>query len=360
MSKKPKKTSATVVLAVVLLFSGIAVIAASFGMQEWQIRQDADEYEALMQSVKAPPQSPMEESSKPDENAADAASTDIPMQSEESPAGIPVSTDVPMATASPPPEQSAAPVSDAASRTAASGASGIDLAACKAQNSDFIAWLQIPGTSVNYPVVQTTDNTKYYRMNFEGEYSEHAVPFVDASDDLQKPSTNVIVYGHNIRTDGQMFNILKGYTDLSFYQEHSVIDFNSVYHDGQYKIISVFYTNTHAEHGKIFPYHEFIDAQDPQQTQDYIDSVLVRSIINTGVDVRSDDQLLTLSTCSYEFKDARFVVVARKVRKGESASVDTSAAVMNPNPLYPDVWYQLFGGTKPDEAQLKAALHSAS
>ena len=160
MSKKTKKSSASVVWAVVLLFAGIAVIAASFGMQKWQIRQDADEYEALMQSVKAPPQSPMEESSKPDENAADAASTDIPMQSEESPAGIPVSTDVPMATASPPPEQSAAPVSDAASRTAASGASGIDLAACKAQNSDFIAWLQIPGTKISYPVVQT-DNATY-------------------------------------------------------------------------------------------------------------------------------------------------------------------------------------------------------
>ena len=235
-----------------------------------------------------------------------------------------------------------------------------DFAALWELNPDTVGWISIDGTALDYPVVQTTDNTKYYRMNFEGEYSEHAVPFVDASDDLQKPSTNVIVYGHNIRTDGQMFNILKGYTDLSFYQEHSVIDFNSVYHDGQYKIISVFYTNTHAEHGKIFPYHEFIDAQDAQQTQDYIDSVLVRSIINTGVDVRSDDQLLTLSTCSYEFKDARFVVVARKVRKGESASVDTSAAVMNPNPLYPDVWYQLFGGSKPDEAQLKAALHSAS
>ena len=235
-----------------------------------------------------------------------------------------------------------------------------DFAALWELNPDTVGWISIDGTALDYPVVQTTDNTKYYRMNFEGEYSEHAVPFVDASDNLQKPSTNVIVYGHNIRADGQMFNILKGYNDLSFYQEHPVIDFNSVYHDGQYKIISVFYTNTHAEHGKIFPYHEFIDAQDPQQTQDYIDSVLMRSIINTGVDVRSDDQLLTLSTCSYEFKDARFVVVARKVRKGESASVDTSAAVMNPNPLYPDVWYQLFGGTKPDEAQLKAALHSAS
>ena len=51
-------------------------------------------------------------------------------------------------------------------------------------------------------------------------------------------------------------------------------------------------------------------------------------------------------------------MVARKVRKGESADVDTSQASMNPNPLYPDVWYQLFGGTKPDEAQLKANLHS--
>ena len=88
------------------------------------------------------------------------------------------------------------------------------------------------------------------------------------------------------------------------------------------------------------------------------DSVLVRSIINTGVDVKPSDELLTLSTCSYEFKDARYVVVARKVRFGESATVDTSGATMNPTPLYPDIWYQLFGGTKPDEQQLKAALHS--
>lgn len=196
MSKKPKKTSATVVLAVVLLFSGIAVIAASFGMQEWQIRQDADEYEALMQSVKAPPQSPMEESSKhlPDENAADAASTDIPMQSEESPAGIPVSTDVPMATASPPPEQSAAPVSDAASRTAASGASGIDLAACKAQNSDFIAWLQIPGTTDipdAFPVEEPPVLEKLSAENADAAETDDVLDEPPAvEDDLQEPAAN--------------------------------------------------------------------------------------------------------------------------------------------------------------------------
>lgn len=225
-------------------------------------------------------------------------------------------------------------------------------------NPDIVGWINIDGTGLDYPVVQTTDNTKYYRMNFEGEYSEHAVPFVDAAVDLKKPSTNTIIYGHNIRTDGQMFNILKGYKELEYYQQHPVVEFNSVYHEGQYKIISVFYTNTHSEHGEIFPYHEFIDSQSETQTQEYIDDVLIRSIINTGVDVLPSDELLTLSTCTYEFKDARYVVVARKVRKGESADVDTSQASMNPNPLYPDVWYQLFGGTKPDEAQLKANLHS--
>lgn len=224
-------------------------------------------------------------------------------------------------------------------------------------NPDVVGWLSIDGTALDYPVVQTTDNTKYYRTNFEGQYSEHAVPFVDAAADLKRPSDNLIIYGHNIRTDGQMFNILKGYKELSYYQEHPVIRFDSVYHQGEYQIISVFYANTLSQHGAVFPYHEFIDAQSTQQKQDYIDSVLVRSIINTGADVKASDELLTLSTCTYEFKDARYVVVARKLRPGESAKIDTSKAAMNPNPLYPDVWYQLFGGTKPDEQQLKAALH---
>ena len=81
-------------------------------------------------------------------------------------------------------------------------------------NPDIVGWISIDGTDLDYPVVQTTDNTTYYRTNFEGEYSEHAVPFVDAAVDLSKPSTNTIIYGHNIRTDGQMFNILKGACDF--------------------------------------------------------------------------------------------------------------------------------------------------
>ena len=222
-------------------------------------------------------------------------------------------------------------------------------------NHDVVGWVSIEGTDLDYPVVQTDDNTTYYRTDFKGEYSEHAVPFVDCNVDLKEPSTNTIIYGHNIKTDGQMFNILKGYQDIAFLQQHPVIQFDSVYRKGTYKIFSVFITNTRPEHGEIFPYHEFTDAKDAAEAQQYINDVLVRSIYRTGVDVLPSDELLTLSTCTYEFQDARFVVVARKVRDGESAEVDPSGIVMNPTPLYPDIWYQLYGGTKPE---LTAALDS--
>ena len=65
-----------------------------------------------------------------------------------------------------------------------------------------------------------------------------------------------------------------------------------------------------------------------------------RSIIDTAVDTMYGDQFLTLVTCSKDFKDARFVIIARKVRANESTSVDTSQAVLNPEPRYPKAWYE--------------------
>lgn len=310
MSKKTKKSSASVVWAVVLLFAGIAVIAASFGMQEWQIRQDADEYEALMQSVKAPPQSSMEESSKhlPDENAADAASTDIPMQSEESPAGIPVSTDVPMATASPPPEQSAAPVSDAASRTAASGASGIDLAACKAQNSDFIAWLQIPGTKISYPVVQTDNATYYLTHTFSRKEGVSGCLFSLGKSDYRLPGRNIAIYGHHMRRSRSqtMFQPLHGYKDADYLAKHPVIQLDSLYHSDTYAVfaaLNMCESDWDAAKADFSSDADFLS---------FVYRAQALSFYDTGIEVGADDQILTLITCDrdYHSENGRLIVMA--------------------------------------------------
>ena len=310
MSKKTKKSSATVVWAVVLLFAGIAVITASFGMQEWQIRQDADEYEALMQSVKAPPQSSMEESSKhlPDENAADAASTDIPMQSEESPAGIPVSTDVPMATASPPPEQSAAPVSDAASRTAASGASVIDLATCKAQNSDFIAWLQIPGTKISYPVVQTDDATYYLTHTFSRKEGVSGCLFSLGKSDYRLPGRNIAIYGHHMRRSRSqtMFQPLHGYKDADYLAKHPVIQLDSLYHSDTYAVFAALNmreSDWDAAKADFSSDADFLS---------FVYRAQALSFYDTGIEVGADDQILTLITCDrdYHSENGRLIVMA--------------------------------------------------
>ena len=79
----------------------------------------------------------------------------------------------------------------------------------------------------------------------------------------------------------------------------------------------------------------------------YLSELAQRSLYDTGVDVLPTDKLLTLSTCSHEFEDARFVVVARLVRPGEKAEVDTSKAVINSKPRYPQAYYSKKGMSNP-------------
>ncbi len=213
-------------------------------------------------------------------------------------------------------------------------------------NPDVVAFISIPETGVKYPIVQSKDNDYYLRRNFYGKSNKYGVPFMDYRVDVKKPSDNVVIYGHNMM-DGQIFGELTGYRKLDYYKKHPTIDFTTVYHENRYKIISVFITNAYENQGPVFAYHDFIDAENSNDFLHYVGEVKKRSLINTAVDVKKSDELLTLSTCTYEFKDARLVIVARAVRKGETDEVDTESAVLNPSPLMPDVWYKIFGGSKP-------------
>ena len=79
----------------------------------------------------------------------------------------------------------------------------------------------------------------------------------------------------------------------------------------------------------------------------FIYQMEIRSLFDTGVDISADDQIVLLSTCSYEMDGFRTVIAARKVREGEDTAVDTSKATWNQTVLYPDGWYSAKGGTKP-------------
>ncbi len=225
----------------------------------------------------------------------------------------------------------------------------IGFEALKKQNKDIRAWMKIEGTNINNPVYQTNNNDFYVEHDMEKRSSRYGALFIDKDARIGKESNsqNVVVYGHHMK-DGTMFGPLKKYTDIDFYKEHPVIDFTTLYREGKYKVFAVFITNTIEAHdnGEIFNYRKHTFA-DEESFLKFIDEVKKRSIINTGVEVLGDDEIITLSTCTYEFDEARLVVMARRVRDGETDIMNTSSAEVNANPLYPQIWYDKKGGKKP-------------
>lgn len=211
-----------------------------------------------------------------------------------------------------------------------------------ARNPDIAGWVSIPDTKLNYAVVQAEDNDKYHRADIDLKYSDHGIPYVDFRCDQAKPSYNTIIYGHNMG-DGTMFGYLASYKKLAYYQQHPLISYNSVYREDMYKIFAVVVCKADDPD---FDYHNFVDSEDSVAKSEYLEKIMARSIIKTTVDVNPTDRLLTLSTCDYTFRDpdtnqliARLVVFARAVREGESTDVNTTAAVLNSNPLMPQEWF---------------------
>lgn len=179
------------------------------------------------------------------------------------------------------------------------------------QNEDMIGWITVEGTKVDYPVMYTPDNPNFYLdHNFEKEADRYGVPYVAEHCDIEKPSDNLIIYGHHMK-NGSMFTGLMSYRDKDFYEEHKTIQFDTLTERAQYEIVTVFLTTVYDEVG--FRYYEFTDAQDEAEFDQYIDQCKRLSLYDTGVTAEYGDKLITLSTCEYSNKNGRLVVVAKKM-----------------------------------------------
>ena len=176
------------------------------------------------------------------------------------------------------------------------------------QNQDFIGWINIPDTNIDYPVMQTPSNPDFYlKHGFDKEYSDYGVPYIEESCALGI-SNNIVIYGHHMK-DGSMFNDLCGYTEKAFWEAHPTIYFDTVSKFGTYQVVAVFKFDTNNE---TFKYNECVTMNE-EQFAEFMVNVHARELYDTGVDAEYGDQLLTLSTCEYSYKNGRFVVVAKRV-----------------------------------------------
>ena len=232
-------------------------------------------------------------------------------------------------------------------------------------NKDMVGWINIyiPNENdINEPVVQGEDNTYYLTHDFLGTEVKEGAIFADfkcAFTTRTRPA-NTILYGHNMAS-GKSFAKLTRYCTwntskitgqrlgISQYIAAPTITFDTVWEKGTYKVFAAIFVNTEEKNGEVFKYYKQRTISGEGEFYDYIGKIMDRSLFFTDVDLEYGDELLTLSTCYYpltkQAADTRFVVFARRVRDGESAEVDTSKAVENPNPLYFDYYYQVNGGS---------------
>ena len=178
------------------------------------------------------------------------------------------------------------------------------------ENHDLIGWVTIEGTKIDYPVMQSYDDEYYLYHDFYGEDSKYGCLYVKNQADIVE-NTNFIIYGHNMK-DGAMFGNLDLYMKRSFYLEHPIISFDTLYEERTYEIIAVFQSQVYNADDDVFKYYKFYQAETQEKFNDFYDTIKKLSLYDTGVEAECGDTFLTLSTCAYNTTDGRFVVVAKR------------------------------------------------
>ncbi len=180
-------------------------------------------------------------------------------------------------------------------------------------NQKLIGWVKIDDTYIDYPVLQTSNNDYYIDHNFDQEQDRNGSIFLDADCTILPRSTNLILYGHHMRS-GRMFGQLNKYSSESFYEDHKLIQFDTIYERGTYEVMFVFRSKVYEESEIVFKYYQFINAASETEFNSYMREMAEMSLYDTGVTAEYGDELLTLSTCDYYTDYGRFVVVAKKVK----------------------------------------------
>lgn len=175
----------------------------------------------------------------------------------------------------------------------------------KSQNTDFIGWIKIDDTNINYPVMQSNTPNFYLRKNFNKKYSYYGTPYISELCNADK-SDNLIIYAHNMKNH-QMFGDLEKYKSKDFYNSHRYIQFDTLNNQGIYEIIAVFKTTADD-----FDYQNYTDFTDEEQFNTFIDKCKSLSLYETETNSVYGDSLITLSTCEYSRTDGRLVVVAKQ------------------------------------------------
>lgn len=177
----------------------------------------------------------------------------------------------------------------------------VDIAKLKeAGDGELCGWIYIPDTEVNYPVYHTNDNDFYLHHTGSGAYSESGSIFLDMVNSPAFDDTHSILYGHHM-ANGTMFAGISKYKNDGYYEDNKYAVL--ITEDGV-RLIEFF--SGYVANVRQDPWN--VDFGGEEGYAEWLDTQCKRSCFESDVQPKTGDRVITLSTCSYEFDDARFVL----------------------------------------------------
>ncbi len=178
----------------------------------------------------------------------------------------------------------------------------VDFQALMTKNNEVVGWLYLPNSVINYPVAKAQDNDKYLRRGLDGKYLRAGTLFADYRNKDLEESSNYIIYGHNMK-NGTMFKTLVDYKKQAFYDENPIIFYLTP--EKTYRI-ELILGNVVKSNDQIY---------NPELTSAELIEILNKykqtSTFKSSVEFTEEDRFITLSTCSYEYDEARFIAVGK-------------------------------------------------
>jgi sortase B len=173
-------------------------------------------------------------------------------------------------------------------------------------NPDVIGWVRIEDTIIDYPVLQSKDNEYYLTRDLDRKPNVNGSIFMDYRNDASSlQGKHAILYGHNMKNKS-MFMALLNYESRWYFDNHSTIEFDTLYGDQKWQVFSAYFTTTAEDYIRT-------DFDSKEQYYDFLIDLQSRSLHKTDVTLSKTDTILTLSTCSNSSDDRRFVVHARLI-----------------------------------------------
>ncbi|MBQ6538784.1 MAG: class B sortase [Bacilli bacterium] len=184
----------------------------------------------------------------------------------------------------------------------------------KEMNPDTEGWIKYNDTHIDYPVVQGEDNKKYLTESFEGNSNTFGTLFIDAGCNDPFNDFTTIIYGHHMK-DGSMFGDIKKLKNEDFCKNHPELELYTEDKDCTLEICAFLSQPADSDIYKI-------NINDEQDKEDYINMVKELALYQTDTEINTNDKLVLLSTCAYDFEDCRYIVVCKLKEKTKYLKIE--------------------------------------